>query len=94
MMVGIAILTMVVSTMAVQLGLPQAISSIVRKVCECHKCLSFWSTLIVLLYFGSDIFVAVLLSIVAAYISNWTAIALIILNKIYEKVWERVNRKN
>lgn len=93
MTVGIAILTMMVVTVAAHLGLPQAISEVVSKVCECHKCLSFWSTLIVVMYFERDIFVAVLLSITAAYISNWFAVLLIVLHKIYERLWERVNKK-
>lgn len=89
---GIAMLLMAVSTTAVHLGLPQAIADIVRKICECHKCLSFWSSLIVLTVLTGDIAAAVLLSIVAAYASEWFAIILILLNKLYNRIWQRVNR--
>lgn len=89
---GIAMVLMIVSTIAVHLGLPEAIAGVVSKICKCHKCLSFWSTLIVLTYLTGDIVAASLLSIVAAYASNWFAILLILLNRIYDKLWQRVNR--
>lgn len=90
--VGIAMLTMVVATLAVHLGLPDAIAKVISKVMQCHKCLSFWSTLIVLTYLGADIIIAALLSIFAAYMSNWFAMLLVMFNKLSEKIWERLNQ--
>lgn len=94
MMVGIAILTMAVASVAAHLGLPQAISKVVSQVFRCHKCLSFWSTFIVLMYFGESIFVAILLSVVSAYVSNWFAVLLIVLNNLYYKLWGKVNKES
>ena len=89
---GIAMVLMMASTIAVHLGLPEAIAGVVSKVCKCHKCLSFWSTLIVLTYCTGDIIAASLLSIVAAYMSNWFAIILILLNRLYNELWQRLNK--
>lgn len=90
--VGIAILAMVVATMAVHLGLPQAISKVMVKVLGCHKCLSFWTTLIVLQLAGFSLQVAIPLSFLSAYLSGWFAILLIMINKIYDRLWQRLNR--
>ena len=92
MSVGVAMLLMVVATVSVHLGLPQAIAGIVRKICECHKCLSFWMTLLGLLLTGCSVLYAALLSICSAYLSNWFAVLLVWLNKLYERLWERVNK--
>ena len=91
--IGIAMLVMAVATIATHLGLPQAIAEVVGKICECHKCLSFWSTFIILTVATGNIVVAALLSIIAAYLSGWFALVLIILNKLYDKLWERLNKK-
>ena len=90
--IGIAMLVMAVATIAAHLGLPQAIAVVVGKICKCHKCLSFWSTLVVLLCATGNIVVAALLSIIAAYASEWFALVLIILNKIYDRLWQRLNK--
>ena len=89
---GIAALLMVVCTTAVHLGLPQAIGQVVMKILKCHKCLTFWLTMFVLLICGCSLDLIVLLSILAAYASNWFAILLIVLQKIYTKLWERLNK--
>lgn len=89
---GIAMVLMMVSTIAVHLGLPEAIVRVVNKICKCYKCLSFWSTLIVLTVMTGDIVAASLLSIVVAYLSNWFAMLLILLNKIYDELWQKLNR--
>lgn len=92
MSVWIAIVLMMVATTAVHLGLPQAIAKVLVKVFGCHKCLTFWTTFIVLQLGGCAILVALPLSFVGAYLSNWFAVLLIMLNKIYEKLWQRVNK--
>lgn len=90
--VVIAMLLMVVATISVHLGLPQAIASVVSKVCKCHKCLTFWLTLFGLLVIGCPPHYAALLSLLSAYSSYWFSLLLVLLNKIYEKLWERLNR--
>lgn len=92
MSVGIAILAMIVATVAVHLGLPQAISKVLVKVLGCYKCLSFWTTLIVLQLSGFSLQVAIPLSFLAAYISGWFAILLGFINKLYDKLWQRMNK--
>ena len=93
MFVWIAILTMFTATMAVHLGLPQAIAKVMNTICQCHKCLSFWTTLIVLTYLGADSIAIALLSIAVAYLSNFVALLLIRLQKLYDELWLRVNKK-
>ena len=92
MSVGIAILAMVVATLAVHLGLPQAISKVVVKVFGCYKCLSFWTTIVVLQLSGFSLQVAIPLSFLSAYLSGWFIMLLNIINKLYEKLWQRLNK--
>lgn len=92
MSVGVAILLMIAACISVHLGLPQAIAAVVTKVCKCHKCLSFWVTLLGLLWYGTPLLHAVLLSVFAAWLSNWFALLVIMFNKIYEDLWERLNK--
>ena len=86
--VGIAIVLMMAATLAVHLGLPQAIAKVISKICSCHKCLSFWICLIAMAYVGFPLVLTLLLSLLAAYASNWFAIILVMLNRIYDKLWE------
>lgn len=90
--VGIAMLVMVAATIGVHLGLPQAIAGVVTKVCRCHKCLSFWTSLVVLVAIGCPLPHAALLSLLAAYMSGWFALLLIIISKLYDKLWQRLNK--
>lgn len=90
--VGIAILAMIVATMAVHLGLPQAISKVMVKVLGCYKCLSFWTALFVMQLSGFSLQVAIPLSFLSAYLSGWFAMLLGIINKIYDKLWQRLNK--
>ena len=93
MMIKIAIAVMIGCTLAVHLNLPQAISGVVSKICRCHKCLTFWATMILLILAGCNIIIAAMLSIAAAYLSNWFAMLLVWLNKMYDRVWQRLNQK-
>ena len=93
MMIVIAIAVMVCCTLAVHLNLPQAISTVVSKICKCHKCLSFWVTMIILLYVRCDIIISAMLSLCVAYLSNWFAMLLVWLNEMYDRVWQRLNQK-
>jgi len=85
-------LLMVAATVSVHLGLPQAIAAVLVKVCKCHKCLSFWMTLLGLLLIGCPLLYAALLSLLAAYLSNWLSLLLIIIYQIYNRIWERLNK--
>lgn len=89
----IAIAVMMSATIAVHLGLPQAIWSVAGKVCKCHKCLSFWATLGVLIWLHYDIVTAMLLSVAMAYLSNWFGVLLVWLNRKHTELWQILNRK-
>ena len=90
--VGIAMLTMFVATVATHLGLPQAIAGVVMKICKCHKCLSFWLTLIALMLIGCPMNLVALLSVLVAFLSHWLGMVLVWFNKIYERLWQRLNQ--
>lgn len=92
-MIVIAIAVMVCATVATHLGLPKAVAGVVSRICKCHKCLSFWMTLAVLMLIGCDIVAAMVLSIINAYLSNWFGLLLVLLNNKYNELWQRVNRK-
>lgn len=91
MSVGIAIVLMMVATVAVHMGLPQEIAKVITKICGCHKCASFWLTLVVTATM-KPLWLALLLSLLSSYLSGWFAMVLVMLNKIYEKLWEKLNK--
>ena len=80
------------ATLAVHLGLTEAIASVVSKIAGCEKCASFWCTAAALWLSGADLIVIVTLSILAAYASHWVGIILIVLQHIYNKVWQKTNK--
>lgn len=89
MSVGIAIVLMVAATMAVHMGLPQEIAKVITKILGCHKCLSFWLVLVVTATIG-PLWLALLLSLLSAYLSDWFALVLVTFNKINERLWEKL----
>ena len=91
-MIWIALAVMIVAGLAHHLGLPQAIASVVAKVARCSKCLTFWATFIVLLIVGSGLLFAVMLSVLTAYLSHYWGLVMMLLNDLYNKLWERVNK--
>lgn len=91
--IGIAVAVMVVATTACHLGLPQESARVLSKILQCHKCLSFWTSLIVFVLIGCPLLVAVPLSLMSAYLSNWYAVLLVLLNRLYDRLWQRLNRK-
>lgn len=93
MMIAIAIAVMIGCTLAVHLNLTQAISGVVSKICKCHKCLTFWSTMILLILSGYSIIISAMIAIVMAYVSNWFAMLLVWMNYKYNELWQRLNQK-
>ena len=89
-MVIIALIVMILATLANHLGLTEANSDIFRKIARCPKCCSFWATLFVLVLLECNLFIAIGLSILAAYLSYWVGLVFIIMQKLYNKVWERL----
>ena len=80
------------ATLAVHLGLPEAIAEVVSKVAKCEKCCTFWTTVAVLWYSGADLIAIVALSIFAAYLSHWVGLLLIVMQKIFTRLWQKVNK--
>lgn len=79
--------------LAQHLGLAEAIVGVVVKVSRCPKCLSFWAVLISLIIMRAHIVVAIGLSLICAYLSNWLGLILMLLANIYNDLWERINQK-
>jgi hypothetical protein len=88
----VALIAMVVAVFAHHLGLSEAIAKVVSKVARCPKCLTFWLVLLVLMITCENTIVAISLSLLCAYLSNWVGLLLMWLNKVYNKVWERLNK--
>lgn len=87
-MVLTALAVMVAATMIQHLGLAEAVAEVTNKVLSCNQCLVFWSTLAALIYTTDcNIIEAVLLSILASYLSNWFVIILIFLQKTFNRIY-------
>lgn len=87
-----ALISMMVGVTAHHLGLTEVVTKIVGKIAECPKCCSFWLTLAVLLSGGCELFPSVVLSLLVAYLSFYFGLILMLLQKIYDWLWQKVNR--
>lgn len=92
-MIWLALMAMMAACLAQHLGLPQAVAMVLAKVAKCPKCLTFWITLIVLLIAGCETFFAIMLAIVMAYASYYFGLIIFILQSLYNRIWERVNKE-
>lgn len=75
------------------LGLCEAIAEVIGKIAKCHVCCCFWGTLAALLYSDCGIIVAVSLSIIMAYLSNFFSVFLMLMQKMYDLLWKKINKK-
>lgn len=89
---SIALISMVVGVTAHHLGLTEEASKIIGKIAECPKCCSFWVSLSALIYSGCDLFVSIALSLLVAYLSFYFGLILILLQRLYDWLWQKVNR--
>lgn len=89
----LALMAMVCASLAQHLGLTEAVTRILLRIARCPKCCSFWLSLAILTMCGCDLIIAIMLSLAVAYLSHWFGIVLYLLNDIYNKLWERVQRK-
>nr|DAW10773.1 MAG TPA: Protein of unknown function (DUF1360) [Caudoviricetes sp.]DAY73219.1 MAG TPA: Protein of unknown function (DUF1360) [Caudoviricetes sp.] len=87
----IALICMVVGVTAHHLGLTEEAAKMASKIAKCPKCCSFWLSLLVLLYIGCNPFVSVALSLFVAYLSYYFGLILILLQKLYNWLWQKVN---
>ena len=92
-MVWIALLVMMCACVAQHLGLSEAIANIILKIAKCPKCMSFWSVLLVLLAADCNIFMVVVLSLPMAYLSHWFNLVLFSFTRLYDRIWQRIQRK-
>lgn len=88
---SIALISMVVGVTAHHLGLTEETSRIFRKIASCPKCCSFWFSLSALIYSGCDLFISVALSLFVAYLSFYFGLILILLQKLYNWLWQKIN---
>lgn len=93
-MIWIALLVMIVAGIAHHLNLPQAVASVVARIARCIKCFTFWSALVVLLIIGADLLIAVMLSILMAYLSHYWGLILGLLQKVYNRIWQRISKED
>ena len=93
--IWISAAVMICVSLSSHLGLNDAIADTLGKILKCGTCSVFWTSLVILLYFKTDIFTALALSISASYLSNYLALLLNVLNNLYSGIWERLNgRRN
>lgn len=92
-MVVTAIIAVFVGFIAQHLGIVQAVISVISKVGKCPKCTCFWVTLFALIYNKCDFLFAILLSLIGSYVSIWLGLVFVWLNKMYNRLWERVNKE-
>lgn len=91
-MLWIALLSMLCIGLAHHLGLVEAMAAVVRKIAGCVKCSTMWGTLIVLLCLSCDLMIAIVLSVLMAYLSYYWDMVLAMLDQFYKWLWERINR--
>lgn len=90
MIILIAAAVLVTATLAQHLGLTEAIAKVMMKIAQCNMCCTFWSCIFVLFILDCPLHIAPLLSILAAYISNWFILLLVWIEKKYHKLWQRL----
>lgn len=88
----IALICMMVGATAHHLGLTEEVARIASKIAKCPKCCSFWLTFAVLVYLGCNPFITVALSMFVAYLSYYFGLILILLQKLYNWLWQKINQ--
>lgn len=89
----IAFISMMVGVTAHHLGLTEEAAKITDKIAGCPKCCSFWIALFVLLFNGCNLFVAVALALLVAYLSFYFGLILMLLQRLYNWLWQKVNQE-
>lgn len=92
-MVWIALTAAFAALLAQHLGLAEELASLVVKVAKCPKCTTFWATLATLIYSGCNMIAAVALSLLMAYLSFWAGFLLIGAQRLYDWLWQKINKK-
>ena len=92
-MVAVAILAMTATLLAHHLGFFDALLSILAKVLKCYKCCTFWVVLAVLLYLYNNILLGTVIAFAAAYLSHWIMLLFGELNILYNKLWQKQEKR-
>lgn len=92
-MVWIALTAAFTALLAQHLGLAEELAALAVKIAKCPKCTTFWATLAALVYSGCDVIAAVALSMLMAYMSFWAGFLLIGAQRLYDRLWKRINEK-
>lgn len=92
-MVWIALTAAFAALLAQHLGLAEELAGLAMKAARCPKCTTFWVTLVALLYSGYDVIAAIALSMLMAYLSFWAGFLLIGAQKLYDVLWQKINKK-
>ena len=88
----IAVAVMVLCSLSVHLGLSHAVGEVLDKITGCHKCLTFWICLAVLMLSGYGIIISATVSILASYLSNFFMLLLMLLRQKYDRLWKRIRK--
>ena len=88
-----ALSVMVCMTLAQHLGLTSAIAKVISKVASCPMCSTFWGSLAILSFIGEELHISAMLSILVAYGSNWFVIVLLVLQEKYNQLWQRMTKR-
>lgn len=92
-MVWIALTAAFAALLAQHLGLAEELAELVVKAAKCPKCTTFWATLAALIYSDCDVIAAVTLSMLMAYLSFWAGFLLIGAQRLYDWLWQKINKK-
>ena len=75
------------------LGFFDALLSILSKVLKCYKCCTFWVVLSSLICTQKNVLTAIVIAFAAAYLSHWIMLLFGELNIIYNKLWQRQEKR-
>ena len=91
-MLGQAVLILISCVLFIQMGLSEALQSVLRiklSILSCPKCLTFWVTLITLMIKGYGIIEPVTVSFISAYLALWLSLLYDYLANLYNRLYER-----
>ncbi len=87
--IAIAAVSMMVVSMAHQLGFVEKAYAVCGDIAKCPMCTTFWATFPLLVILGCRPLEAVVLSFAAAYLSNWFGLILEWIAQIYDRIWQK-----
>lgn len=91
----LAVSTTISAVLIVHLGLSKEIARISNKILNCSTCLTFWVTLSACYFFAKqEIIICLIIAISCAYSANYVSLIFIYLNKLYNKLWQKLNNQN